>query len=113
MVKRKDELESKLKAFIDLVSKSFYVEAVVLFGSYARENPGEYSDIDVAVFSPEFGKNPLKEMADLCKLRRKVDTDIEPLPFSAKDFYEHTKADFVHEIIEHGKIIYNKGKVLI
>jgi len=113
MVKTKDELERKLKSFIELIVNSIQVEAVVLFGSYAGDNPKEYSDVDVAVFSSDFGKNPLDEMTRLCKLRRKVDTDIEPLPFSAQDFYEHTKADFVNEILEHGKVIYQKGKMLI
>lgn len=113
MVKAKDELERKLRAFIELIIKRFHVEAVVLFGSYAGGNPKDYSDIDVAVFSPDFGKNPLNEMTELCKLRRKIDTDIEPLPFSAQDFYEYTKADFVYEILQNGKIIYKGGKVLI
>lgn len=40
MVKTKDELEKTLRAFIELVVNSFQVEAVVLFGSYAGDNPG-------------------------------------------------------------------------
>jgi len=113
MVKTKDELKRKLKSFIELIDKDFHLEAVVLFGSYAGDNPRDYSDVDVAVFSPDFGNNPLDEMTRLCKIRRKIDTDIEPLPFSAREFYEHTKADFVNEILEHGRIIYKDGKILI
>lgn len=69
--------------------------------------------MDVAVFSSDFGRNPLEEMTWLCKLRRKVDTDIEPLPFPAKVFSEHSKADFVYEILSKGKVLYKNGEVLI
>jgi predicted nucleotidyltransferase len=113
MVKTKDELEKNLRDFIESLIEKYSIEAVVLFGSYSGGIPSEYSDIDVAVFSPDFGVNPLAEMTELCKIRRSIDTDIEPLPFSAKEFYEYTKADFVSEIIEKGKIIYKNGKILI
>lgn len=113
MAKTKDELENNLRVFIELIAENFRLEAVVLFGSYANGNQHEYSDVDVAVFSPDFGNNPLVEMTQLCKLRRKIDTDIEPLPFPAQVFYEHTKVEFVSEIIAQGKIIYKGGKVLI
>ncbi len=52
-------------------------------------------------------------MKALLKLRRKVDIDIEPLPFSKKDFFEHAKTDFVEEILSHGKLIYKEGTLLI
>lgn len=85
MVKTKDELERKLKSFIELIDKDFQLEAVVLFGSYAGNNPRDYSDIDIAVFSPEFRKNPLDEMTRLCKIRRKIDTDKERNPKRKED----------------------------
>jgi len=75
-----DALEVKLREFIRLLRNHFPIEAVVLWGSHANGNPTRSSDIDVAVFSDAFGKNPLQEMASLCKLRRKIDADIEPLP---------------------------------
>lgn len=57
-------------------------------------------------------KNPLEEMTKLCKLRRNIDTDIEPLPFSSEVFYKHNRTDFVHEILTKGRLVYKKGKNL-
>jgi len=110
---KEPDLNRKLKDFINLLLEKIRVEAVVLFGSYAHGNPKDYSDIDIAVFSPDFGKNPLEETTFLFKLRRKIDTDFEPLAYSDNDLYNYTPADFVYEIIENGKIIYKKGEFLI
>lgn len=113
MVKTKDRLEQILKEYINILIRQFNIHAIVLFGSYANGKPREYSDIDLAVFSESFGNDPLSEMTLLCKMRRRVDTDIEPLPFSKEDFLTHSEKDFIHEILEKGKMIYENGKVLI
>lgn len=113
MDKREDALEVKLREFIRLLRNHFPIEAVVLFGSHANGHPTHSSDIDVAVFSDAFGKNPLQEMASLCKLRRKIDTDIEPLPFHSRDLHENSGAFFVQEILNQGKVLYKDGHLFI
>lgn len=113
MGKRKNELENKIKIFIKLLENNFSLETVILFGSYASGKPNKWSDVDIAVFSRDFGKNPLEEMASLCKLRRQVDTNIEPLPFSDKELHKHDKADFIHEILTKGRVLYKNGGILI
>jgi len=52
-------------------------------------------------------------MTLLCKIRRSVDTDIEPLPFSKEDFFQHSETNFIHEVLKNGKIIYKEGKILV
>jgi hypothetical protein len=49
-------------------------------------------------------------MKRLFKLRRKVATDIEPLPFRTKDFFENDQSDFIHEIVSKGKVIFKEGQ---
>lgn len=113
MAKSLSQIDSELKEFVGLLTKSYNVFAVVLFGSYAEGRAHGFSDIDVAVFSDDFGKNLFEEMKSLFKLRRKIDTDIEPLPFRKKDYFEHESADFVNEILSKGKVIYKEGQMLI
>lgn len=113
MVKTKHRLEEILKEYINILIKRFNIYAIVLFGSYAYGDPKEYSDIDLAIFSESFGNDPLSEMTLLCKMRRRVDTAIEPLPFSKEDFFKHSEKDFIHEILGNGKIIYKEGKISI
>lgn len=113
MVKNPDQLNRELREFTKILTDSFNIFAIVLYGSYAESRAGEYSDIDLAVFSEDFGNNPFEEMKSLFKLRRKIDTDIEPLPFNRKAFFENSKTDFVNEILAKGKIIYKEGKLFI
>lgn len=113
MVKSADRVNQELREFIKIVTSYYDIFAIVLFGSYARGMAGEYSDIDLAVFSDDFGENPLEDMKKLYKLRRIVDTDIEPLPFRKEAYFEHDESDFVNEIITKGKIIYKEGEMFI
>ncbi len=110
MVKSQDQVKAALAEFIKLLESTVDLYAVVLFGSYAKGKPKEFSDIDVAVFSPAFRKDPLEEMTLLLKLRRKVDIDIEPLPFNKEAFLHQARTDFVSEILAHGRLFYKEGK---
>lgn len=113
MAKSISQINSELKEFILLLTRSYNIFAVVLYGSYAEGRGHDLSDVDVAVFSDDFGKNIFEEMKNLFKLRRKIDTDIEPLPFSKKTYFEHENTDFVGEILSKGKVIYKDGQLLI
>jgi predicted nucleotidyltransferase len=114
MVKSLTQVNNELREFVELLTKAYNVFAIVLFGSYAEEGRAhDFSDIDLAVFSDDFGENLFEEMKSLFKLRRKIDTDIEPLPFSKRDYFEHENTDFVNVILSHGKVIYKDGKMLI
>jgi len=113
MAERARSINTELKEYIRLLRDSYNVYAVILFGSHAQGKAKEYSDIDIAVFSDEFGKNPFQEMKALLKLRRQINPDIEPLPFSKQAFFEHDKADFISEILTKGKLIYKEGRTYI
>jgi len=58
---------------------------IILFGSIAKGKSNKYSDIDIAVVSPKFGKNFNKEIVKLMILTDKINNDIEPIPFNPKD----------------------------
>ena len=113
MAKSLTQINHELKEFVGLLTKSYDVFAVVLYGSYVKGKANDLSDVDVAVFSDDFGKDTFEEMKSLFKLRRKIDTDIEPLPFTKKAYFEHEKADFVSEILSKGKVVYKDGQILI
>ena len=113
MAKSADIVEKELKDFVALVRRAYDIYAVVLFGSYAEGRANDDSDIDVAVFSDDFGKNPYEEMKALFRLRRQIDTDIEPLPFSRNAFFSSDTTEFVNEIVRKGKVIYKENRLLI
>lgn len=113
MAKTADQLKKELREFTDILKKEYDLYALVLFGSYADGTASEYSDVDIAVFSDDFGEDVLFDMKRLFKLRRKIATDIEPLPFKKKDFSEHEPSDFIHQIVSRGKVIFKEGQYYI
>jgi len=54
-------------------------------------------------------KTPYEEMKALFRLRRQIDTDIEPLPFSRDVYSGSDSSEFVSEIVRKGKVIYMAG----
>ncbi|MFP4025821.1 MAG: nucleotidyltransferase domain-containing protein [Thiohalospira sp.] len=94
----KNEVIEKVKAYKALLKVHFNMNSVYLFGSYAKENYSEDSDIDVAVVVDQldgdfFAVNPL-----LWKLRRQIDDRIEPIIIEKK----YDDANFLDEVIRTG-----------
>ncbi len=57
MVKKRSEIKKIIERYVrELEGLGIEVSQVILYGSYARGNPEEYSDIDIAVVSPAFSK---------------------------------------------------------
>lgn len=57
------------------------IEAFV-FGSHATGRADKHSDIDLAVVSPDFGKDQHEELVRLFKLVDVETRTVEPVPFS-------------------------------
>ena len=57
------------------------IVSVIVFGSAARNDAHEQSDIDVAVVGKSFQENRLKEMLTIRRLRRPLGYKIQPIWF--------------------------------
>ncbi len=101
------EVENIIQLFIDHIQKEKYISKVYLYGSYAKGFAGQWSDIDIAVVSPDFSPDLLQERIRLMKLALLVDARIEPSPFRPEDFTQDNP--LVHEIHESGIEIETKG----
>lgn len=89
MVEQTDPLMKTVREFVRKVSDSgIRVEAVYLFGSHARKKAHKWSDIDVAIMSPDFSADLLEERIRLTRLSTDVDSRIEPVPFRPNDFVD-------------------------
>lgn len=84
-------------------SKYDYIK-IILFGSYAKGNFNDDSDIDIAVILKDYS-NLMDIQLDLMRIRRKIDSRIEPHPFREKEF-EMTNP-IVSEIMKYGQEIGN------
>jgi len=105
MVKDKNLMKKNVRRYIEELRKYITINTVILYGSWVNGNPDEYSDIDLAVFSPDFGKHKLKELQFLSKLAWGIDESIEAIPFSDKKLSENDPTSFCTNIIKSGEVI--------
>jgi uncharacterized protein len=96
------EVVNKLVRYKMLVSQHFDLDSLVLFGSYAKGNCREDSDIDVAVIVKSLDKDYFLYAPLLWKLRREIDDRIEPVLF--ENINDHS--GFLKEILRTGITIH-------
>ncbi|MDO9351281.1 MAG: nucleotidyltransferase domain-containing protein, partial [Deltaproteobacteria bacterium] len=85
-----------------LNKKGIHVERALLFGSYASGNARAGSDLDVAIVSPDFGKDRFEEGKMLFQVAWRIDPRIEPIPISSKSFENDTWVPLIYEIRQKG-----------
>ena len=94
----KTEVINKLKRYKKLLSQHMSFKALILYGSYAKGNAKEDSDVDVAIVVDKLSGDYFSTRPLLWKIRREVDDKIEPV-LVAKD---HDESGFLSEIIKNG-----------
>ncbi len=95
--KVKDKID---KYLIALKKNNIPINQAILFGSYAKGNYDEWSDIDIALVSDIFEGSRIKDRGKIRPITLKISCDIEVLPYRTQDF---TLDDpFVKEIMETG-----------
>ena len=95
----KTEALNIVQKYAETLRNSFDFQKIILFGSYAKGNPREDSDIDIAIVFSDYA-NRLDRQVELMKLTRLIDTRIEPHPFRENEF--EISNPFVNEIMTYG-----------
>ena len=103
MAKTEAEVRAIINRYVDFLAKELNVKRVILFGSYARDTATEDSDIDIAIESPDFGDNYVKDWQKLyrCVWRSGVEPIIEPRPL-----HPGINSMINEEIEKNGIVIY-------
>lgn len=97
----KTEVINKLKVYKHLLSKHMIFDEMILFGSHAKGNAREDSDVDVAIVVEAISGDFFSTRPLLWKIRREVDDRIEPVLIERK----HDKSGFLSEIRKTGVTI--------
>lgn len=95
-------------SIIDIVSKfmerlgeeEVHIEAVYLYGSHAKGKQHTWSDIDIAIISPDFPEDNFDEMVRLSIIASRIDSRIELVLFRSDDFIDENP--LVWEIKKEG-----------
>lgn len=88
--------------YADAIKSKYKIVKVILFGSFAKGNFNEHSDIDIAVVLDDY-PNLIEIQLELMRLRRKIDSRIEPHPFRKEEF--DISNPLAYEIIQYGQDI--------
>jgi len=103
-ISRSEKLFNKIDLFVEKIASRLNIKKIYLFGSVARNDFNEGSDIDLAIIG-DFRERFL----DRCdKILEMTELPIEALCYTEQEFEEMIRRDnpFVQEILK-GKIIYN------
>ena len=108
--RRKEQLEQGLKAVLRQLQDGYRPEKVILFGSLATGDIGEWSDLDLALIKPTDKPyfDRIEELVELCDYP--VATDF--LVYTPEEFeYESRNNPFVREEIHRkGKVVYDASQ---
>lgn len=96
------QIKTIVKKYANVLRKENYPFLnLYLFGSYAKGRAHKWSDIDIAIVTDHIKRNRMNNSFLLWKMRRKVDTRIEPHSFTKKEFANNADP-IVHEIKKTG-----------
>lgn len=90
-----------VQKYVEKICENYKIYAIILFGSYAKGTNDESSDIDIAIITDDFENDIIDEELNLMRLRRKIDTRIEPHLIRIED-YKNATTPFIQEIIDTG-----------
>ena len=99
---KEKEIRDITEKFAKKVKEKYDCVEIILFGSHAKGSDHIDSDIDIAVILKDYD-NLMNIQLELMRLRRKIDSRIEPHPIKESDFNENNS--LVSEIKKYGKVI--------
>ena len=93
-----------ISGFISRLKQEIPVKHAFLFGSYARGDAKDYSDIDIAVISDWFdGKPKNKNLQYLSRIAASYNSLVEAIPFTEKEYRNLDKRTFLCSVIKTGR----------
>jgi predicted nucleotidyltransferase len=102
---RSQEIFEKIKKYTEAVVQALDPQAVILFGSFARGDINEGSDVDICVVA-DFREGFLDRIKILLELNEGL--PLEPIGYTPEEFkrMEEQRNPFILEIKREGKILY-------
>lgn len=92
--------------FAEALERRVRVDQIILFGSRARGDATEDSDIDLLVVSPDFGGSVLADMILLRECLPPHDVDVDTLARNPQQIAAAEPDSFLATALEEGKVVY-------
>lgn len=105
----RQEIDGELKEFVGRIVENFSPDQIILFGSAARGDVHEFSDIDLVVImetDADFFRRATP-IRDLYQGRR----TLEVLVYTASEFQRMLAEgrDFARQLVEGGRVLYRRA----
>ena len=109
MLQKNASIRQIAKQTGEFLSQYIHVDKLVLFGSYQYGKPREDSDFDIAVISEDFEKmNFWDKLKLFAKTTLTIDSRLELIGFSKKEYLKPESASFLAFIKKKGKIVFSR-----
>lgn len=100
-------MNKEVKKIINQIVIGYNPEKIILFGSYANDKAEVHSDVDLAVIKNTNKNTFLGRLREVCEtIHSPLDTDI--LIYTPKEWKSYSNHYFIKEIINSGKVVYEK-----
>ena len=101
MVQLPAEIKKTIDKYLQLLNRNnIPIKDAILFGSYAKGNYQEWSDIDIALVSDIFVGDRIDNKDKIRSITLSVSSEIDIMPFSPHDF--NLQNPFAKEILKTG-----------
>ncbi len=101
MVKIPNDIKTDVKKFKNRIQSILKIKKVFLFGSYAKGNYSNSSDIDICIIAKNI-KNSYLSMLKIAPYTVDINLKIEAVVFSEKEFNEEPTYGLLKQIKETG-----------
>jgi predicted nucleotidyltransferase len=109
MVATDVEVKEIVLSLVSKLEPDIRVSKIILFGSYASGEPKNWSDIDLAIISPNFSSLPIwRRQEVLAESLPEADARLSPLGYSPEELSK--PSPFLREIIHTGRVVYEAPK---
>ncbi len=107
-------VEEIVRRAVDRLRERIRIQQVILFGSHARREADPWSDVDLAVISPDFGRMSHRKIMDLLvEVALAVDASVEIRPYTPNDVKDARPTNFLGHILAEGRVVYKHGEFLL
>jgi len=79
-------VEQSIARFLAAAQQQQRIVMAYLYGSQTKGTATDWSDIDLAIVSPDFATDLFQARVALLRLAAQIDDRIEPHPFAPEDF---------------------------
>ena len=108
-INRSEEVFEKIDRYKEKVVKELNPVAMILFGSFAKEDINEGSDVDIIVIA-DFKENFLDRIKTLLDLNDDVKLPLEPIGYTPEEFAKMREEEnpFILEALRECKVLYGR-----